>query len=284
MSSVTADSMQWLYTIKDQTQGPVTESDLARLLIEGKINGRTLVWKEGMEHWLPLQDTELLSVFLDTSDPSLQETCDHADPEPEPILAPAAFAEDIKPSNSKPHRESKPSDSCQPDVLPPDSSDIAETVHSWTSGANWFYLIAFLTIVNILLLFIDMHEIYALGLISSVYLIYDLGYTYNNTTNTYMTSDHYMHIAIGISIFSCVIMTLIGWISKRGNPTIYVIGLIIFLIDTMLLLLPGRLSVINLVIGISVHGCALWQLLLGLTSLLKLRQLGYFDAVQEEEA
>lgn len=47
--------MNWYYESGGQQQGPVTETDLDRLLGEGKITPDTLVWREGMSGWTPLR-------------------------------------------------------------------------------------------------------------------------------------------------------------------------------------------------------------------------------------
>jgi hypothetical protein len=47
--------MNWYYESGGQQQGPVTETDLDRLLAEGKISPDTLVWREGMSGWTPLR-------------------------------------------------------------------------------------------------------------------------------------------------------------------------------------------------------------------------------------
>ena len=47
--------MNWYYESGGQQQGPVTETDLDRLLSEGKINPDTLIWREGMSGWTPLR-------------------------------------------------------------------------------------------------------------------------------------------------------------------------------------------------------------------------------------
>lgn len=44
----------WYYTENEQQRGPVTETDLAALHRDGKINSYTLVWREGMANWQPL--------------------------------------------------------------------------------------------------------------------------------------------------------------------------------------------------------------------------------------
>lgn len=46
--------MTWFYAINDQKIGPVSDSQLDELLGSGKINRDTLVWREGMADWQPL--------------------------------------------------------------------------------------------------------------------------------------------------------------------------------------------------------------------------------------
>lgn len=47
--------MNWYYESGGQQQGPVADSELDRLLAEGKITPETLVWREGMAGWTPLR-------------------------------------------------------------------------------------------------------------------------------------------------------------------------------------------------------------------------------------
>ncbi len=47
--------MNWYYESAGQQQGPVADSELDRLVTEGKITLDTLVWREGMAGWTPLR-------------------------------------------------------------------------------------------------------------------------------------------------------------------------------------------------------------------------------------
>lgn len=47
--------MNWYYESAGQQQGPVADSELDRLLAEGKITPDTLIWREGMSGWTPLR-------------------------------------------------------------------------------------------------------------------------------------------------------------------------------------------------------------------------------------
>ncbi len=50
----------WFYTdASHQQQGPVDEAGLEQLWRDGRINGRTLVWREGQKQWLALSELAL---------------------------------------------------------------------------------------------------------------------------------------------------------------------------------------------------------------------------------
>jgi len=46
--------MNWFYSLDGQQSGPVSDSQMDDLLRSGKINRNTLVWREGMTDWQPL--------------------------------------------------------------------------------------------------------------------------------------------------------------------------------------------------------------------------------------
>src|SRR5688572_7624096 len=50
----------WFYTdASHQQQGPVDEAGLEQLWRDGRIDGRTLVWREGQKQWLALSELAL---------------------------------------------------------------------------------------------------------------------------------------------------------------------------------------------------------------------------------
>jgi uncharacterized RDD family membrane protein YckC len=49
--------MNWYYVEQGQQMGPVTEEQLGALYQAGKINGETLVWREGMANWSAYRET-----------------------------------------------------------------------------------------------------------------------------------------------------------------------------------------------------------------------------------
>ncbi|MFN4174133.1 MAG: DUF4339 domain-containing protein [Parachlamydiaceae bacterium] len=54
----------WFYMEGSVQQGPITYTVLQRRLFDGKINGDTLVWSEGMEGWSKIEDVEDLKDLI----------------------------------------------------------------------------------------------------------------------------------------------------------------------------------------------------------------------------
>lgn len=50
--------MDWHYSLNKTPQGPITEAEFAQLVRAGTIQPQTLVWREGMERWVPYQDLQ----------------------------------------------------------------------------------------------------------------------------------------------------------------------------------------------------------------------------------
>lgn len=61
----------WWYAEKDKKTGPLEQGDLTRLIQSGKIGSRTMLWKEGMESWLPLDEIEELQALKPAVPPPL---------------------------------------------------------------------------------------------------------------------------------------------------------------------------------------------------------------------
>lgn len=61
----------WWYAEKDKKTGPLEQGELAPLIQSGKIGPRTMLWKEGMESWLPLDEIEELQPLKEAVPPPL---------------------------------------------------------------------------------------------------------------------------------------------------------------------------------------------------------------------
>lgn len=66
----------WWYVQKDKKNGPVELAELGYLLQRGAIQSVTLVWREGMTEWLPLEQVEELSSLTATLPPPLPPKAD----------------------------------------------------------------------------------------------------------------------------------------------------------------------------------------------------------------
>lgn len=45
---------QWYYGLNGQQNGPVEDDEIRAMLASGMINGQTIIWRDGMEEWLPI--------------------------------------------------------------------------------------------------------------------------------------------------------------------------------------------------------------------------------------
>ena len=62
--------MEWYYADASDNQiGPVGEEQLKALVSGGKITGKTMVWQDGMNEWVPAETTELKSILPRTTGP-----------------------------------------------------------------------------------------------------------------------------------------------------------------------------------------------------------------------
>lgn len=50
----------WYYVLNDERKGPISEAELLRLLEAGYIYGNTLVWKQGFQNWLPINQSGIV--------------------------------------------------------------------------------------------------------------------------------------------------------------------------------------------------------------------------------
>jgi hypothetical protein len=61
----------WWYVSNNERKGPVDDEELRRLLVDGRLNSNSLVWKQGMEGWQPAQQIDELTSFLSSLPPEI---------------------------------------------------------------------------------------------------------------------------------------------------------------------------------------------------------------------
>jgi uncharacterized RDD family membrane protein YckC len=67
--------MEWFYVENGNKVGPVSETDFEGLVRDGKITDDTLVWREGMQNWLPHGQAASAAVAAGAAPPAAQERC-----------------------------------------------------------------------------------------------------------------------------------------------------------------------------------------------------------------
>ena len=53
----------WYYNLNNQQNGPVDEDTIKSLIGSGAVTAQTLVWRAGMERWMPLPQTPLAALI-----------------------------------------------------------------------------------------------------------------------------------------------------------------------------------------------------------------------------
>lgn len=54
------EAPQWYYEEAEEAAGPVSRASLIALMRAGAVTGSTLVWRQGMDDWAPLDDVDEL--------------------------------------------------------------------------------------------------------------------------------------------------------------------------------------------------------------------------------
>lgn len=66
-------SKEWWYSIQSERKGPISSEELRALIEKGTLNDQHLVWKQGLENWLPVAEVDELSNALSAIPPELPE-------------------------------------------------------------------------------------------------------------------------------------------------------------------------------------------------------------------
>ncbi|HEX3870224.1 MAG TPA: DUF4339 domain-containing protein, partial [Pirellulales bacterium] len=62
--------MNWFYESNGQPRGPISDAELDQLIARGEVTPTTLVWREGLANWQPLQSVRPTS---DAAGPATEE-------------------------------------------------------------------------------------------------------------------------------------------------------------------------------------------------------------------
>lgn len=140
------------------------------------------------------------------------------------------------------------------------------------NGANWFFWIAGLSLVNTVIAHAggESHFIVGLAITAIVDAIAsEIGKTEPDAATTVMI------IAIGFSVFVAVMSVVFGWLSRKRILWIFGIGMFLYLLDGLLYLLIGDY------LSGAFHGYALYSMFAGFNAF---RQLNKLESALESDA
>ncbi len=127
----------------------------------------------------------------------------------------------------------------------------AELVEQRDSGAGWFYWIAGLSLINLVILLLESDVYFPVGL-----GVTDLSYFVLETP-----------IAMALSFGVLALFTLFGALARRGSAAIFVLGMLLYALDGVLCFV-----VFEDWIGVGFHLFVLWRLFSGLRAQMQLGQ------------
>jgi len=161
----------------------------------------------------------------------------------------------------------------QPPVVeqPAPNAELQKRLKEFHGGANWFYWIAALSVINSLLMFSGSKWSFIFGLgVTSI--IDALAAVIVEEMGGGLGVWFVRAIALGFSVAIAAAFVLIGWLSNKGYGPVYVIGMIIYLLDALLyigLLFIGEPDWL----GLGFHAFALFLMFSGYSALRKLDAL-----------
>jgi hypothetical protein len=127
--------MKWYYESNGRPQGPILESELRQLKADGKIEAACLVWREGMDDWMPLEKVgEIASPSVPATNGEPKPLSLAKKPPAVPAEEPAAALAADKPASAAPSPESI--SSAPPDHCPPETGDDREGTNASAASAE----------------------------------------------------------------------------------------------------------------------------------------------------
>lgn len=139
--------------------------------------------------------------------------------------------------------------------------------HQFRGGANWFYWIAGLSLVNSMVQLSGSDWRFIVGL--GITQIVDYIGTQAGTVGTVA--------ALVIDVFAAGVFVLFGVFARKSQRWAFLVGMVLYGLDGLLLMLGPDF------LGLAFHGFALYQIFRGLTALKGLEQMGQPGVVMPQE-
>jgi hypothetical protein len=112
------------------------------------------------------------------------------------------------------------------------------------TGANWFYWIAGVTLVNSVTTYSGSPFRFVMGLGATQLL------------DGFTSGSHLSSVAVGIDALVILTCAIVGRYARTGRP-VYIVGMIVYGLDTLIFV------VLRDIAGLAFHGFVLWNLLRG---------------------
>jgi hypothetical protein len=155
---------------------------------------------------------------------------------------------------------------------------LAELLKSFRNGANWFYWIAGLSVINSIFMLSGFEWVLIFGLgITSV--TDALGVMIAEEIGSESGRIMVRIIMFGISAGLAGACALVGWLSNKGYGPIFIIGMICYALDSLLFLLYMG------IIGFAFHVFVLFFMIKGYSALRQMhamRTTGDLDAIMAQ--
>ena len=152
-------------------------------------------------------------------------------------------------------------------AIPPDdvaAAELARNMRAFKNGANWFYWIAGLSIVNSVVSLAQGTLGFIVGLgVTQIVDAIARAILAENTEAAGMVRI----IALGASVFFAGFFALFGWLANRGQGWALLVGMVLYLLDGLLFVLVQDW------LSLAFHGFALYCMFQGYTALRKLKAL-----------
>ncbi|CAA6678042.1 MULTISPECIES: DUF4339 domain-containing protein [unclassified Lentimonas] len=147
----------WYYQSGNEPVGPLDFSDLTDLIIKRQLGRTSMVWKSGMDDWLPVESIDALAAFLPKYDTKLSMSSTEAFSAP-PAESPAPQSLSVQEMlqhahGVQPGKDSRSFVSSEPEMP---QNAVAGFYHSRSFAAKWAIWFTIITAIGALLTsFID---------------------------------------------------------------------------------------------------------------------------------
>lgn len=147
----------------------------------------------------------------------------------------------------------------------------AELQRQMLGGANWFFWIAALSLVNSIISLYGAGWGFSLGLgITQIFDAAGQAYVANGGGNWLKTAIFLLSLAV-VGLFA-----LFGYFARKGNMMAFITGLILYVLDAVLFFFGGKIGEFFLysgaILGVIIHAIAIYFIFSGLLAARKLNE------------